>query len=85
MIDSSISLSDFSADPDKVLSGLCDHKQPTLLTRDGRGIAVVQDLDSFEADQEEKKFMCAVVQGLSDLEHGREYSLQEVKQKLRLS
>jgi len=85
LTESSMSLKDFSDDPGRALNDLAEKHQPTLLTRGGKGVAVVQALDLFEAEQEEKRFMRAVVQGLVDLEKGRDFSLHEVKQRLGLS
>ena len=48
-----------------------------LLTSRGRGVAVVQSVAEFEAAEETRAFMRAVVEGLSDLEDGRELSLRE--------
>ena len=48
-----------------------------LLTRRGRGVAVVQSVADFDAAAEERDFMRAVVAGLADLEAGRHLSLAE--------
>ncbi len=85
LTDSSMSFRDFSEDPGRALNDLVEKNQPTLLTHAGKGVAVVQGLDLFEAEQEEKRFMRAVVQGLVDLEHGRDFSIGEVKQRLGLN
>lgn len=55
-----------------------------LLTSRGRGVAVVQSVVDFEAESEERRFMRGVVQGLLDLEEGRELNLAEVKKHLDL-
>ena len=55
-----------------------------LLTRRGRGVAVVQSVTEYESAQEERAFMRAGVEGLCDLEEGREVSLREVKDQLGL-
>jgi predicted transcriptional regulator len=54
------------------------------LTSRGRGVAVVQALSEFEAAQEEREFMRAVLSGLSDLEDGRELTLAEASRRLGL-
>ena len=82
-IDDTFSVHDFSADPAQVIDDL-EEKEHVTLTRNGKGIAVVQTLQSFEADQEEKRFMRGVVQGLTDLENGREMSLDDAKRRLGL-
>ena len=55
-----------------------------LLTSRGRGVAVVQSVNDYEASEEERAFMRAVVTGLADLEAGRELSLAEAKARLGL-
>ena len=55
-----------------------------LLTSRGRGVAVVQSLSDYEKDTEERTFMREIVVGLSDLEAGREVSLEEAKVRLDL-
>ena len=56
--------------------------RPVLLTRRGRGIAVVQSVADYEAAEEERAFLRAVVEGLADLEAGREVPLLEAKVRL---
>ena len=55
-----------------------------LLTSRGRGVAVVQSVSDYEAAEEERAFMRAVVAGLADLESGREVSLADAKVRLGL-
>jgi PHD/YefM family antitoxin component YafN of YafNO toxin-antitoxin module len=55
-----------------------------LLTSRGRGVAVVQSVHDYEAAEEERAFMRAVVTGLADLEAGRELSLVKAKTRLGL-
>lgn len=43
-----------------------------------------QSVAEFEAAEEARAFMRAVVEGLSDLEEGRELSLQQAKARLGL-
>ncbi|MFZ5468576.1 MAG: type II toxin-antitoxin system prevent-host-death family antitoxin, partial [Myxococcota bacterium] len=54
------------------------------LTSRGRGVAVVQSVADYERAEEERAFMRAVVEGLSDLEAKREVSLTEARLKLGL-
>jgi len=60
-------------------------RRPVLLTSRGRGVAVVQAPADYEADTEERAFLRDVVQGLMDLEEGREADLATVKQRLGLT
>jgi len=52
-------------------------RRPVLITSRGRGVAVVQSVSDFEQADEDRAFMRAVVEGLADLEEGREVSLAE--------
>jgi prevent-host-death family protein len=79
-----IPLSDVKVNPGKVVKQVAEAHRPVLLTSRGRGVAVVQAVADFEADQEERQFLRGVVQGLLDLEEGRELSLADVKQRLNL-
>jgi len=77
-----IPLSDLKVNPGKVVNRAKDNHRPILLTSRGRGIAVVQSLDEYEKNEEEREFMKAVAQGLMDIREGRELALNEVKKKL---
>ena len=61
---------------------LAESGRPVLVTSRGRGVAVVQSVAEFEAAEEARAFMRAVVEGLSDLEEGRELALRDVKARL---
>ncbi len=77
-----IPLSDLKVNPGKVVNRAKDTRRPILLTSRGRGIAVVQCLDEYEKNEEEREFMRAVAQGLIDIREGNELQLGEVKKKL---
>jgi hypothetical protein len=47
-------------------------------------VAVVQSLEDYEAQTEELTFPRGVIQGLMDIEEGREISLEEVRKRLGL-
>jgi len=79
-----VPLGDLKINPGKVVRQVDETGRPVLLTSHGRGVAVVQGLSEYEAAQEEREFMRAVVAGLADLEAGREHSLDEVKRRLGL-
>lgn len=80
-----VPLSDMKVNPGRVVSQLDKTHRPVLLTNRGRGVAVVQALKDYEAQTEELEFLRGVVQGLMDLEEGREMSLADVKKRLGLS
>jgi prevent-host-death family protein len=79
-----VPLSDMKVNPGKVVSQVRATRRPVLLTSRGRGVAVVQALADYETESEERSFLRGVVQGLMDLEQGREVDLAEVKQRLGL-
>ncbi len=79
-----VPLTDLKTNPGRVVRHAADSRRPVLLTSRGRGVAVVQSLAEFEAAEEARTFMRAVVAGLSDLEAGREFTLREVKARLGL-
>jgi prevent-host-death family protein len=80
-----VSLSDMKVNPGRIVSQLAKTHRPVLLTDGGRGVAVVQSVKDYETQTEEQEFLRGVVQGLMDLEEGREVSLSEVKKRLGLS
>lgn len=55
-----VPLTDLKANPARVVNQVKETHRPVLLTSHGRGVAVVQDLDDFEKNQEERVFMKAV-------------------------
>ena len=79
-----VPLTDLKTNPGRVVKHAAESHRPVLLTRRGRGVAVMQSVMEFEAAEEERVFMRAVVEGLSDLETGREVSLLEAKARLGL-
>ncbi len=77
-----IPLSDLKINPGKIVNRAKDTHRPILLTSRGRGIAVVQGLEEYEKNEEEKEFMKAVTQGLMEIKEGAEQDLDEVKKRL---
>ena len=61
---------------------VADSHRPVLITRRGRGVAVVQSVADYEAVEEERVFMRAVVQGIADVDAGREVSIEEIRARL---
>jgi prevent-host-death family protein len=74
-----VPLSDMKINPGRIVSQVDETRRPVLLTSRGRGVAVVQSLRDYEADSDERVFLRDVVQGLMDLEEGREMSLADMK------
>lgn len=79
-----VPLSDMKVNPGRIVDQVDSTRRPVLLTRRGRAVAVVQAVADYEADTEERAFMRAVVQGLMDIEQGRETDLADVKRRLSL-
>ena len=79
-----VPLSDLKVNPGKVVSQVDKTHRPVLLTSRGRGVAIVQSLKDYESETEERSFLRGVVQGLMDLEEGREMDLAEVKNRIGL-
>lgn len=80
-----VPLSDMKVNPGRIVSQVDKTHRPVFLTNRGRGVAVVQSLKDYESGQDERTFLRGVVQGMVDLEEGRELSLADVKTKLGLS
>jgi prevent-host-death family protein len=79
-----VPLGDMKVNPGKIVRRVDETGRPVLLTSHGRGIAVLQALSEYEAAQEERDFMRAVVAGLADVEAGRVVPLADVKRRLGL-
>lgn len=80
-----VPMTDLKVNPGKVVRHAAEAHRPVLLTSRGRGVAVVQSVSDYEASEEERAFMRAVVAGLADLDAGRELSLEEAKARLGLT
>jgi len=79
-----VPLSDMKVNPGRVVNQVDKTHRPVLLTNRGRGVAVVQSLKEYETEVEEREFLRGVVQGLMDLEEGREMNFSDVKKHLGL-
>ena len=77
-----IPLTDLKTNPGRMVRQVAESRRPVLLTSRGRGVAVVQSVAEYEAAEEERQFMRAVVQGIVDFEAGREVSIEEVRARL---
>ena len=80
-----IPITDLKINPGKVLNQVDKTRRPVLLTSRGRGVAVVESVKDYEEKTEEQEFLRSLVQGLMDIEEGREINLAEVKKRLGLS
>ena len=79
-----IPLTELKINPGKVVKQTASTHRPVLLTSRGRGVAVVQDLISYEEIQEEREFFKAIAQGLMDVREKRTVSLSDARKRLGL-
>ena len=79
-----IPLTDLKVNPGRVVKHATDAHRPVLLTSRGRGVAVMQSVTDYEAGEEERTFMRAVVAGLADIEAGQELSFADTRARLGL-
>jgi prevent-host-death family protein len=77
-----VPLSDLKVNPGRIVNQVKETHRPILLTSRGRGVAVVQDLEEYEKNQEELAFVRGVAQGLMDIKEGRTMSLAQAKKRL---
>ena len=80
-----VPLGDLKINPGRVVQQVAETRRPILLTKRGRGVAVLQALADYEAEAEERAFLRDVVRGFMDLDEGRETDLAEVKKRLDLA
>ena len=80
-----VPLTELKINPGKIVKQTSRTHRPVLLTSRGRGVAVVQDLVSYEAIQEEREFYKAIAQGLMDVKEGRTVSLSDARKRLGLT
>jgi len=80
-----VPITDLKMNPGRIVSQVDKTSRPVLLTNRGRGVAIVQSLKDYEAQSEEQAFLRGVVQGLMDLEEGREIGMKDVKKRLGMS
>ena len=79
-----VPISDLKVNPGRIVHQVDKTRRPVLLTSRGRGVAIVQSLKDYEAKAEEQAFLRGIVQGLVDMEEGREIGLAEVKKRFGL-
>jgi prevent-host-death family protein len=79
-----VPISDLKINPGRIVTQVDKTRRPVLLTSRGRGVAIIESVKDYEERTEEQAFLRGVVQGLMDIEEGREISLVEVKKRLGL-
>ena len=80
-----IPLTELKINPGKVVKHTTQTHRPVLLTSRGRGVAIVQDLNSFEEAQEQRDFFKAIAEGLMDVREGRTVTVDEARKRLGLT
>jgi prevent-host-death family protein len=80
-----VPISDLKVSPGRIVKQVNRTHRSVLLTNRGRGVAILESLKDHEERTEEQAFLRGVVQGLMDIEEGREISLAEVKKRMKLS
>jgi prevent-host-death family protein len=79
-----VPLTDLKVNPGRIVRQVAEARRPVLLTSRGRGVAIIQSVTDYEAAEEEREFMRAVVAGLADIDASREISLADAKTRLGL-
>jgi prevent-host-death family protein len=79
-----VPISDLKVNPGRIVNQVDKTRRPVLLTSRGRGVAIVESLKDYETKTEEQAFLRGIVEGLMDIEEGREISLADVKKRLGL-
>lgn len=77
-----IPLTDLKKNAGKVVKRVVETNRPVHLTSSGRDVAVIQSLSEYNSKEQERQFVRGVVQGVMDLESGREHELSEVRERL---
>lgn len=77
-------ISYLKANAAEVLAHLSEHRQPLVITQNGEGKAVLQDVASFEETQETLALLKILALGNQDVEAGRVKPVAEVVARLRV-
>ena len=77
-----VPLADLKVNPGKIVKRTKDTHRPILLTSRGRGVAVVQGLEEYESNEEERIFLKAIAQGLMEVKEGKEIDFNIAKERL---
>lgn len=80
-----IPVTDLKVNPGKIIKQTTETHRPVLLTSRGRGVAIVQSLEEYEAAEEEKAFLKAISQGLLDIRENKTVNIEEARKKLGLN
>jgi prevent-host-death family protein len=78
-----VPVSDFRRDAAAVLKMLQEDDAPVVLTQRGRGVAVVQSLDSYERNQRELALARALLAGETEAAAGQTHPAEDVLDRAR--
>lgn len=76
-------ISELGSNPEPVLEKMRESHHPVVLTREGRGVAVMVEVESYESLVEELALLRDVHRGLADVEAGRVIPHDEVRALLK--
>ncbi|HPN33972.1 MAG TPA: type II toxin-antitoxin system Phd/YefM family antitoxin [bacterium] len=79
-----IPLTDFRNNVKKYLHELSVHKQPIVLTQNGKSAAVILDAASYQQMQDQMEFMRKVATGLQEQREDRSVGLEQVSNDIDL-
>lgn len=77
-----VTLSNLKINTGKIVKHVSSSHQLVHITRRGKCVAIVQGLDEYEAQVEERAFMKAIAQGLMEVEEGKVHNLSDAKKRL---
>jgi prevent-host-death family protein len=80
-----VPISDLKVNPGRIIDQVDKTHRPVLVTSRGRGVAIVESLKDYEAKAEEQALLRGIIQGLMDIEEGKETSLVDVNKHFAMS
>ncbi len=75
-------ITDLKRDAASLIEKAQAQQSPIIITQNGRATAVLQDVESFEADRQAFSLLKLVVQGEDDIARGRSVSLGEHRKRM---
>lgn len=75
-------ITDLKRDAASLIEQAQEQQAPIIITQNGRATAVLQDVESFEADRRAFALLKLVVQGEDDISRGRSVSLAEHRKRM---
>jgi PHD/YefM family antitoxin component YafN of YafNO toxin-antitoxin module len=67
----------------EIIQGLAEHREPIIITQDGRATAVLQDIDSYEEIQETLALLKILALGEQELKVGQMQPVDEAFAEIR--